>query len=130
MKLIKDFSLLDLSDYENIGIYLPIGAIIIGFCVVMIAFAFYYHYYRSSVSVICTRLLRADAISEEKHAEYVGRTVRCLVDGLCDDPRWDLTARTPGNRLVRLTGDTNAVGAFRDVKITDSNTWSLTGQLA
>ena len=66
MKFIKDFLFLDLSDYENIGIYLPIGAIIIGFCVLMIAFAFYYHYYRSSVSVICMRLLRADAISEEK----------------------------------------------------------------
>ena len=70
-----------------------------------------------------------DKISEEKHAEYVGKTVRCLVDGLCDDPRWDLTARTPGNRLVRLTGDKTALGTFRDVKITDSNKWSLFGEL-
>ena len=70
-----------------------------------------------------------DKISEEKHAEYVGRTVRCLVDGLCDDERWDLTARTPGNRLVRLTGEKSAVGTFRDVKITDSNKWSLFGEL-
>ena len=42
-----------------------------------------------------------DRISEEKHAAYVGKTVRCLLDGLSEDPRWDLTARTPGNRLVR-----------------------------
>ena len=70
-----------------------------------------------------------DKISEDKHAEYVGKTVRCLVDGLCDDPRWDLTARTPGNRLVRLTGDKTALGTFRDVKITDSNKWSLFGEL-
>lgn len=66
MKLIKDFLFLDLSDYENIGISLPIGAILTVFCVVMIAFTFYYHYYRSSVTIICTRLLRADAVSEEK----------------------------------------------------------------
>ncbi len=70
-----------------------------------------------------------DKISEEKHAEYVGKTVRCLIDGVCDDGKYDLTARTPGNRLVRLTGDKSAVGQFRDVKITDSNKWSLFGEL-
>ena len=71
-----------------------------------------------------------DRISEEKHAAYVGKTVRCLLDGLSEDPRWDLTARTPGNRLVRVVGDKNALGQFRDVKITDANKWSLFGELA
>jgi len=71
-----------------------------------------------------------DAISEEKHAAYVGKTVRCLLDGVSDDPRYDLTARTPGNRLVRVTGDREALGQFRDVKITGANKWSLFGELA
>ena len=70
-----------------------------------------------------------DAISEEKHAAYIGKTVRCLMDGLSDDARWDLTARTPGNRLVRVVGDKGALGQFRDVKITDANKWSLFGEL-
>ena len=70
-----------------------------------------------------------DAISEEKHAAYIGKTVRCLIDGVSDDERYDLTARTPGNRLVRVVGDRDAVGQFRDVKITDSNKWSLFGEL-
>ena len=70
-----------------------------------------------------------DKISEEKHAEYVGKSVRCLIDGVCDDGKYDLTARTLGNRLVRLTGDKSAVGQFREVKITDSNKWSLFGEL-
>ena len=70
-----------------------------------------------------------DRISEEKHAAYVGRTVRCLIDGLSDDLRYDLTARTPGNRLVRVVGDKSALGQFRDVKITDANKWSLFGEL-
>ena len=70
-----------------------------------------------------------DAISEEKHAAYIGKTVRCLMDGLSDDARWDLTARTPGNRLVRVVGDRSALGQFRDVKITDANKWSLFGEL-
>ena len=71
-----------------------------------------------------------DAISEEKHAAYIGKTVRCLVDGLSDDSRYDLTARTPGNRLVRVVGDKSALGQFQDVKITGANKWSLFGELA
>ncbi|NBI10843.1 tRNA (N6-isopentenyl adenosine(37)-C2)-methylthiotransferase MiaB [Colidextribacter sp. OB.20] len=70
-----------------------------------------------------------DAISEEKHAAYIGKTVRCLLDGLSDDQRYDLTARTPGNRLVRVVGDPSALGQFRDVKITGANKWSLFGEL-
>ena len=71
-----------------------------------------------------------DAISEEKHAAYIGKTVRCLLDGVSDDPRYDLTARTPGNRLVRVLGDKSALGQFQDVKITGANKWSLFGELA
>ena len=70
-----------------------------------------------------------DQISEEKHAAYVGKTVRCLLDGLSDDERYDLTARTPGNRLVRVVGDPAALGQFRDVNITGANKWSLFGEL-
>ena len=70
-----------------------------------------------------------DAISEEKHAAYIGKTVRCLLDGLSDDDRCNLTARTPGNRLVRVAGDPSALGQFRDVKITGANKWSLSGEL-
>ena len=70
-----------------------------------------------------------DSISEEKHAAYIGKTVRCLIDGESDDARYDLTARTPGNRLVRLVGDKSALGQFRDVKITGANKWSLFGEL-
>ena len=68
-------------------------------------------------------------ISEELHAAYVGRTLRCLVDGESDDARWPLTARTAGGRLVHLVGDKSAVGTYHDVKITDSNTWALFGEL-
>ena len=68
-------------------------------------------------------------ISEEIHAGYVGDTLRCLIDGESDDSRWPLTARTAGGRLVHLVGSPDAVGTYRDVKITDSNTWALFGQL-
>ena len=68
-------------------------------------------------------------ISEEIHAQYVGRTLRCLIDGKSDDSRWPLTARTAGGRLVHLVGDKAAIGTYHDVKITDSNTWALFGEM-
>ena len=72
-----------------------------------------------------------NAISAEKHAAYIGRTMRCLVDGVCGEEGFALTARTPGNRLVRLErGDESLIGTFQNVAITGANTWSLWGRLA
>ena len=68
-------------------------------------------------------------ISLEKHQAYVGTVQRCLVDALSDDPRNNLNARTPGGRLVHLTGDPALVGQFVDVRITDCSTWALFGEL-
>ena len=68
-------------------------------------------------------------ISARHHARYVGKTLRCLVDGETDDARWPLSARTAGGRLVHLVGDKAALGEYRDVKITDSNTWALFGEM-
>ena len=70
-----------------------------------------------------------NGISEELHRQYVGQTLRCLVDGESDDARWPLTARTAGGRLVHCTGDRADLGEYRDVKITDSNTWALFGAI-
>ena len=65
-------------------------------------------------------------ISETIHAGYIGKTLRCLIDGTDKEL---LTARTEGGRLVRLPGDPNLIGSFAQVTITGSTTWSLTGQL-
>ena len=65
-------------------------------------------------------------ISEEKHRGYIGHRFRCLIDGTDGSL---LTARTEGGRLVRLEGDQSLVGQFREVEITGSTTWSLTGKL-
>ncbi len=67
-----------------------------------------------------------NAISEEKHRAYIGKTVRVLVDGKDGE---QLTARTDGGRLVRFTGDDALIGEFVDVTITDCTTWSLVGSL-
>ncbi len=79
--------------------------------------------------VVRPAVLHAEPISPRCTRAYVGRTLRCLVDGEGDDARWPLTARTAGGRLVHLVGDKSAVGTYHDVKITDSNTWALFGEL-
>ena len=69
-----------------------------------------------------------NAISAKKHAAYIGRTVKVLVDGESDDAEFPLAARTEGNRLVRMKGDKALIGTFAKAKITDSNTWALYGE--
>lgn len=74
------------------------------------------------------RLLElSNRISQEKHDEYVGKTVRVLVDGENDSREYPLTSRTGGGRLVHLKGGRELIGRFIDVKITNSTTWALFG---
>jgi len=76
------------------------------------------------------RLLEVqNAISAEKHAQYVGKTVRVLVDGEGESGKYNLTSRTSGGRLVHLAGEKSLIGSFTDVKITDSTTWALFGEI-
>ena len=65
-----------------------------------------------------------NTISEQIHRSYVGKTMRCLVDGVDKDM---LTARTEGGRLVRFPGDHSLIGSYRLLTITGATTWSLTG---
>ncbi len=65
-------------------------------------------------------------ISEKIHSAYIGKTMRCLIDGMDNEL---LTARTEGGRLVRLSGASDLVGNFAWIEITGSTTWSLTGKL-
>jgi tRNA-2-methylthio-N6-dimethylallyladenosine synthase len=67
--------------------------------------------------------------SAEKHAAYIGKTLRVLVDGESGDADYPLSCRTEGNRLVRAAGDAERIGSFAEVRITGSNTWALYGEL-
>ena len=65
-------------------------------------------------------------ISVQIHENYVGKVMRCLVDGRDKDL---LTARTEGGRLVRFTGCDELIGTYQYITITGATTWSLTGEL-
>ena len=67
-----------------------------------------------------------NSISEEIHNGYIGKTLRCLVDGKDKEL---LTARTEGGRLVRFQGCDNLIGTYQNLTITGATTWSLTGEL-
>ncbi len=70
-----------------------------------------------------------NAISAQIHAQYVRQTARVLVDEESGDLRWPLQGRTAGGRLVHLAGDKAVLGTYQTVKITDSNTWALFGEI-
>ncbi len=65
-------------------------------------------------------------ISQTVHDGYVGKVLRCLVDGRDND---QLTARTEGGRLVRFTGCGSLIGSYQLLEITGATTWSLVGKL-
>jgi tRNA-2-methylthio-N6-dimethylallyladenosine synthase len=67
-----------------------------------------------------------NSISEQIHEGYIGKTMRCLVDGKDGDK---LTARTEGGRLVRFTGCDSLIGTYQYLTVTGATTWSLTGEL-
>ena len=67
-----------------------------------------------------------NGISEQIHQNYIGKRLRCLVDGMDKDM---LTARTEGGRLVRFAGNADLIGTYQDITITGATTWSLTGEL-
>ena len=69
----------------------------------------------------------ANAISGEKHREYIGKRLRVLVDGETGRGEYNFSARTNGGRLVHLKGGPELVGSFIEAEITDGNTWALYG---
>ncbi|MBR1659973.1 MAG: tRNA (N6-isopentenyl adenosine(37)-C2)-methylthiotransferase MiaB [Oscillospiraceae bacterium] len=70
----------------------------------------------------------SNRISGEKHAAWVGKTARVLVDGERRDEEYPLTSRTRTGRLVHLKGEPSLIGQFIDAKITGSTTWALFGE--
>lgn len=68
-------------------------------------------------------------ISNQLNAQCVGKTFRALADGTGQDEEYPLTARTEGQKLIRLKGDPARIGQFVDVTIEKHTTWALFGSL-
>ena len=78
-----------------------------------------------------TRLVdMINRISSEKNHAYVGRIVPALVEGTGRHGETIFGARTDTFKLINFEGTPDMVGKFIQLKITDSNTFSLVGEVA
>ncbi len=65
MKFIKDFFLLDLSQFENIAIYLPIGVIFTSLALALCVAVFIINYHKRYTTQLLTQLIRHEALDEQ-----------------------------------------------------------------
>lgn len=65
----------------------------------------------------------------KKASDYVGKTVKVLVDGSSKKGDLMLSGYTEQNKLVNFKGDKSYVGKIISVKITESHTYSLIGKI-
>lgn len=69
-----------------------------------------------------------NSISAEKNREYRGTTQMVLADGASRSKEGTYEGRTDSFKLVNFVGEPGLEGKIIPVKITDSNTFSLTGE--
>ena len=73
-----------------------------------------------------------DCINEtaaKKNSAYVGTVQKVLIDGRSKNDIFTYSGRTEGFKLVNLKASDELIGKIVDVKITDSNTFSLVGEM-
>ena len=68
-------------------------------------------------------------ISAEKNAEYVGTVQQVLVEGTSKNDIMTYSGRTDGFKLVNFKASEDLAGRMVSVRITESNTFSLVGEL-
>lgn len=69
-------------------------------------------------------------MSLKKNQQWIGRTVDVLVEGESHKDPERLSGRAPSNKLVVFKGDRGLIGQTVQVRVTEAQTWSLTGELA
>lgn len=77
------------------------------------------------------RLLEVqNEISKRKNDAYVGRVETVLVDGVSKNDDNMLSGRCESSKIVNFRGDKSLIGKYIQVRITQSHTWSLNGEIA
>lgn len=61
--------------------------------------------------------------------KYIGGTYKVLVDGVSKTDETMLSGYTESNKLVHFKGDTSLIGKIINVKIKESHTYSLIGEI-
>jgi tRNA-2-methylthio-N6-dimethylallyladenosine synthase len=66
--------------------------------------------------------------AKKRNDEYVGKTIKVLVEGVSKKNSNILSGYSEENKLVNFKGDINKVGSIVKVKIHTSKTWTLEGE--
>jgi tRNA-2-methylthio-N6-dimethylallyladenosine synthase len=74
-------------------------------------------------------LEKQNAISNGKNNVYLGTVQKVLVEGRSKTNPDKLTGRNEKNRLVHFTGEDSLIGSWANIKITEAETFSLSGEL-
>ena len=69
-----------------------------------------------------------EKIAAERTASMLGRTYRVLCESVAKNGM--IEGRTQGNIMIEFPADESVIGTFRNVKVTESLTWILRGELA
>ncbi len=64
-----------------------------------------------------------------QNAKYVGKIAEVLVEDFSKNDKNYLVGRSSQNKLVKFKGDKEMIGTMVKVKITDSNTFNLSGEM-
>lgn len=68
-------------------------------------------------------------ISHEANSKYKGRIVEVLVENISKNNEEVLTGRTRTSKLVHFEGNKDIIGTLVNVKITNTKTWTLEGDI-
>ncbi len=69
-----------------------------------------------------------EKVAAKRTASMVGKTYRVLCESVSKGGL--IEGRTQGNIIIEFPVDTSVIGSFREVKVTESLTWILRGELA
>ncbi len=68
-------------------------------------------------------------ISKRRNDAYLGKVEKVLVEGFSKTNAEVLSGRTDGGKVVNFAGGSELVGKLVNVRITETKTWSLTGEI-
>ena len=69
-----------------------------------------------------------EKIAAERTASMLGKTYRVLCESVAKNGM--IEGRTQGNIMIEFPADESVIGSFRNVRVTESLTWILRGELA
>ena len=68
-----------------------------------------------------------EKVAAERTASMVGKTYRVLCESVSKGGL--IEGRTEGNIIIEFPADVSVIGTFRNVRVTESLTWILRGEL-